>query len=240
MNTTDISSRLQELADADHAHFLASHIPHLDASTIIGARNPAMRKLARSLWKEDREAVERFLEDLPHDLFEENMLHAFFLDHVRDIKESFDLVERFLPFVDNWAVCDALNPGGFSTDLARVEQRATEWIASEHTYTRRFGVCMHIQHFLNDAFQPEFLTLVGGISSQEYYIHMVQGWYFATALALQPEATLPWLLEDRLSAPVRRKAIQKSIESFRVDEGTKDLLRAARAQIPRSPRKGVG
>lgn len=239
MTHEPIRRRLLALADEKNAAFAASLIPGLAPERILGCRNPALRALAKDLRLKEPEAVEDFLAELPHELHDEDMLHAFLLGLEPDPNSAFVQVESFLPHIANWAVCDGLSPRGFAKDLPRLESETERWLASEHTYTRRFGICMHMAHFLGERFRPEFLALIGGIESNEYYVQMAQGWYFATALAKQPEAALPWLVEDRLALPVRRKAIRKSIESFRVSEGTKALLRDVRAGIPRT-RGGAG
>lgn len=228
-----IRRRVLALADEGNARFAASLIPGLEPTRILGCRNPALRALAKELRKTEPEAVEAFLAELPHELHDEDMLHAFLLGLETKPDLALAKTQSFLPHVKNWAVCDALSPKGFTKDLGRLEFEAKRWLASEHTYTRRFGICMHMTHFLGEAFRPEFLALIGSLDSEEYYVHMAQGWYFATALAKQPEAALPWLVEDRLPTPVRRKAIQKSIESFRVPDETKTVLRRVRESLPR-------
>ncbi|MBJ2329452.1 DNA alkylation repair protein [Schaalia cardiffensis] len=228
-----IRRRLLALADEGNARFAASLIPGLEPTRILGCRNPALRALAKELCKTEPEAVEVFLAKLPHELHDEDMLHAFLLGLETKPDLALAKTQSFLPHVKNWAVCDALSPKGFTKDLGRLELEAKRWLASEHTYTCRFGICMHMTHFLGETFRPEFLALIGSLDSEEYYVHMAQGWYFATALAKQPEAALPWLVEDRLPTPVRRKAIQKSIESFRVPDETKTVLRRVRESLPR-------
>lgn len=228
-----IRRRLRALADEKNAAFAASLIPGLAPDRILGCRNPALRGLAKELRAREPEAVGEFLGELPHGLHDEDMLHAFLLGLEADPNSAFVQVESFLPHIANWAVCDGLSPRGFAKDLPRLESETERWLASERVYTRRFGICMYMAHFLGERFRPELLALIGGIESNDYYVQMAQGWYFATALAKQPEAALPWLVEERLPLPVRRKAIQKSIESFRVPDETKALLRRVRAGLPR-------
>lgn len=233
MTIASIRADLLALADEGNARFAASLIPGLNPERILGCRNPALRSLAKELHRSRPEEAESFLDDLPHELHDEDMLHAFLLGLERDPDEAFRRIEEFLPRVSNWAVCDGLNPVGLKKALGRLEAECERWISSGATYTRRFGICMHMQHFLGERFRPEFLALIGEVDSNEYYVRMGQGWYFATALAKQPEATLPWLMEDRLPTPVRRRAIQKSIESHRIPAETKALLKSVRVGLPR-------
>lgn len=237
MTIPSVRAAVLALADEGNAAFIAKLIPGLPLERVVGARNPGLRALAKELRRDRPDEAEAFLTDLPHGLHDENMLHAFLLGLERDPARSFRLVEAFLPFVDNWAVCDGLNPGGFARSLTRLEDEVERWLGSDALYTRRFGVCMLMQHFIGERFDVRFPALVGALDSSEYYIRMVQGWYFAEALARQPEAALPWFVEDRLAPDVRRKAIQKAIESYRIPDETKALLREVRATIPRARRR---
>ncbi|MDO4259238.1 MAG: DNA alkylation repair protein [Actinomycetaceae bacterium] len=233
---------LMDIADADNAAFVARLIPTIAPERIIGARTPNLRKLAKSLWKSRPTEASAFLNALPHALLEEDLLHAFFIGQEKDPDRAFALVNEFLPHVDNWAVSDSLSPKALATDIPRLEEEIRHWIAADQPlYTRRFGVCMLMEHFLGEHFHLKYHEWVASIESEEYYLHMVQGWYFATAMAKQPDHTEIWLTTDRLPVPVRRKAIQKSIESYRVDSEAKERLRAARATIPRAvkPRKSA-
>lgn len=236
MTIPSLREELLALADEGNAAFLAKLIPGLNPEAIIGARNPALRALAKKLLRERPDEALAFLAELPHGLHEENMLHSFLLGLEKSPDAAFSGVERFLPFVDNWAVCDSLAPAGFARDLERLEGEAEAWVGAgqQAPYTVRFGICMHMGHFLKEHFRPDFLSLIAGIASEEYYVRMAQGWYFAEALAKQPDSALPWFLEDRLPLPVRRKAIQKAVESYRIPSETKDVLRVVRAGLPRA------
>lgn len=239
MTIASIRSSLLALGDEKNAAFVAHLIPGLDPRVAIGVRTPELRALARQLLREHPEDARAFLADLPHELHEENMLHSFLLGQEQEADAAFDCVRTFLPYVTNWAVCDSLAPAGFAHDLDRLEREAEQWITARgpHTlYTRRFGVCMHMRHFLSERFRPEFLNLVASIDTGEYYLRMVVGWYFAEALARQPHAALMWLTQDRLELSLRRTAIRKAIESRKIPEETKALLRKVRDDLPRTER----
>lgn len=225
---------IDDLADPENAVFVARLIPTIDPARITGARTPALRARAKDLWRNHREDAVNFLDHLPHDFLEEDLLHGLLIALETDPEVVWRRVEEFLPHIDNWAACDIFSPKALATDLCRLEKAIRRWAeADQPLYTRRFAVCMLMEHFLSDNFRPEFHELVAGIESEEHYLQMVQGWWFATAMAKQPDATLPWLVEDRLSLPVRRKAIQKTIESLRVPPEVKDLLRQVRSSLPR-------
>lgn len=219
-----IRETLFSLRDEKFAAFQARLIPNVAPERIIGVRTPALRKLAKTL-RGSGEA-EEFLKALPHDFFEENNLHAFLLCEMKDFDACVQAVEDFLPYVDNWATCDQMSPGVFRKNKQALLPYIRCWIASERCYTRRFGTGMLMSHFLDEDFREEYLRLVSDKRSEEYYVNMMIAWYFATALAKQYEAALPYLENRRLDPWVHNKAIQKAVESFRVSDEHKACLRA--------------
>lgn len=219
-----IRETLFSLRDEKFAAFQARLIPNVAPERIIGVRTPALRKLAKTL-RGSGEA-EEFLKALPHDFFEENNLHAFLLCEMKDFDACVQAVEDFLPYVDNWATCDQMSPGVFRKNKQALLPYIRCWIASERCYTRRFGTGMLMSHFLDEDFREEYLRLVSDIRSEEYYVNMMIAWYFATALAKQYEAALPYLENRRLDPWVHNKTIQKAVESFRVSDEHKACLRA--------------
>ena len=219
-----IGETLFSLRDEKFAAFQARLIPNVAPERIIGVRTPALRKLAKTL-RGSGEA-EEFLKALPHDFFEENNLHAFLLCEMKDFDACVQAVEDFLPYVDNWATCDQMSPRVFRKNKQALLPYIRCWIASERCYTRRFGTGMLMSHFLDEDFREEYLRLVSDKRSEEYYVNMMIAWYFATALAKQYEAALPYLENRRLDPWVHNKTIQKAVESFRVSDEHKACLRA--------------
>ena len=219
-----IRETLFSLRDEKFAAFQARLIPNVAPERIIGVRTPALRKLAKTL-RGSGEA-EEFLKALPHEFFEENHLHAFLLCEMKDFDACVQAVEDFLPYVDNWATCDQMSPRVFRKNKQALLPYIRCWIASERCYTRRFGTGMLMSHFLDEDFREEYLRLVSDKRSEEYYVNMMIAWYFATALAKQYEAALPYLENRRLDPWVHNKTIQKAVESFRVSDEHKACLRA--------------
>ena len=217
-----IQERLFALRDETYAAFSAKLIPTVELDRFIGVRSPQLRSIAKGL----KNNASEFLLALPHRYHEENMLHAYLLCVGSDYATVVEQTERFLPFVDNWAVCDSLAPRAFARHKAELMPRIEKWMSAEHEYTVRFGIGTLMRHYLDADFRPEHLRRVAEIYRNEYYIKMMQAWYFATALAKQWDATLPML--DTLEPWVRAKSIQKAIESFRVSPDHKDLLRTLR------------
>ena len=221
-----VSERLFRLQDADYREFEAKLIPNVEKARIIGIRTPLLRAFAKDFAKE-AEAAE-FLAALPHHYLEENGLHAFLIEKIKDYDACIRALDAFLPFIDNWATCDSLSPACFKKNHARLRPDAARWMESEHLYTRRFGIGVLMGHFLDADFDPDDLRRVAEIETGEYYISMMQAWYFATALAKQYDAALPYLAERRLRPETHRRAVQKAIESRRLSEEQKAYLRTLR------------
>lgn len=217
-----IQERLFALRDETYAAFSAKLIPTVEPDRFIGVRSPQLRSIAKGL----KNNASEFLLALPHRYHEENMLHAYLLCVGSDYATVVEQTELFLPFVDNWAVCDSLAPRAFARHKAELMPRIEKWMSAEHEYTVRFGIGTLMRHYLDADFRPEHLRRVAEIYRNEYYIKMMQAWYFATALAKQWDATLPML--DTLEPWVRAKSIQKALESFRVSPDHKTLLRTLR------------
>ena len=223
---TDIQKKLFALQDTAYRDFTLPLLPDLAPERMIGVRMPAMRALAKELYRAG--TYEDFLASLPHAYHEENCLHAFLIGEIRDFDRCIKETERFLPFIDNWAVCDTLKPKCFRKNRAALLARIQVWLASMETYTLRFGVEMLMSHFLDEDFRPEYLDWVAAVQSEEYYVRMMVAWYFATALAKQYEAALPVLEQGRLQRWTHNKTIQKAVESFRVSDEHKQYLKTLR------------
>lgn len=223
---TAIQTRLFEAQDIPFREFNRKLLPTLEPDRVIGVRTPILRALAKEL--SGTAEAEAFLTQLPHSYFEEDQLHGFLLERIRDYDRVIAELDRFLPWVNNWATCDALSPSVFHRHLPQLKEQCKLWLSSPHLYARRFGVCMLMKHFLKEQFFPEALDWVSGLDTGEYYIHMVVAWYFATALAFQWERALPYLTEQQLDQATHNKTIQKAVESYRISPEQKEFLRTLR------------
>jgi 3-methyladenine DNA glycosylase AlkD len=219
-----IREELFKLRDGKYRDFQSRLIPTAAPETIIGVRTPELRRFAKELMK--RGNISPFLEALPHRYFDENQLHAFLLSELKDYGRCLEEVCRFLPYIDNWATCDQLSPKVFARHRGELIEEIRKWIRSGQTYTVRFGIGMLMQHFLDDGFDPVYPEMTVSIRSDEYYVNMMIAWYFATALAKQYEAVLPFLEEKRLAPWTHNKAIQKALESYRIKPEQKAYLRS--------------
>ncbi len=222
--TNEIRKELFVLQDTKYRDFQTRLIPTVDPDTVIGVRTPELRKYAKQLIK--REDIEEFLTHLPHQYFDENQLHAFILSEMKDYSECVDKVDRFLPFVDNWATCDQMSPKMFKKHRPELLKEVKRWIRSEETYTIRFGIGMLMEHFLDEDFDPAYPEMVAKIRSDEYYVNMMVAWYFATALAKQYKTVISYIEDQRLDVWTHNKAIQKSVESNRITPEQKMYLKS--------------
>ena len=218
-----IQKELFRLQDTTYRDFQSKLIPTVEKDTIIGVRTPQLRNYARQLFQ--TEQFSDFLSQLPHRYFDENQLHAFLISQIKDYTACIKEVNRFLPFVDNWATCDQMSPKCFGKHRDELIEEIRKWINAKETYTVRFGIGMLMQFFLDDSFKPEYLQLVASIRSEEYYIRMMVAWYFATALAKQYDAALAMIEKHRLDEWTHNKAIQKAVESSRITREQKMYLK---------------
>ena len=222
----EIVSRLRQRADEGYRAFHMRLVPNVEPARILGVRVPEVRALARSL--AGTPEAETFLRELPHEYYEENNLHAFLLERERDYGALIEGLNRFLPFVDNWATCDSLSPALFKKHPDGLPEQALQWMQSDQTYTVRFGIGVLMRYYLDEGFRPEYAERVAAVRSEEYYVRMMVDWYFATALAAREEDVLPDLTGRRLDPWTHRKAIQKAIESNRITPERKQFLRTLR------------
>ena len=219
---TELQKTLTVLSDPAYAAFQAKLVPTVGKERILGVRVPVLRRFAKEYAKtpESRE----FLHTLPHMTYDEDMLHALLLSGCGEFDRCVLLLDDFLPHVDNWAVCDALRPKVLGKDKERLLIQIRRWVASAHAYTCRFGIEMLMCGFLWDAFLPEQAAMVAGVKSEEYYVRMMMAWYFATALATQWDAVIPYIENHTLPAFVHQMTIRKACESFRITKEQKQYL----------------
>lgn len=225
----DIQAELFKLQDKDYRAFQLKLLPTVQPDSVIGVRTPELRRLAKVFVRSG--AAEAFLADLPHKYFDENQLQAFMLSELKDYEECVVKVAAFLPYVDNWATCDQMTPQVFKKHRRELLVWIRKWLAASDVYVRRFAIKMLMDHFLDEDFDLSYLEMTAQIRSEEYYVNMMIAWYFATALAKQYEAALPFLEEKRLAVWTHNKAIQKAIESRRITPAQKAYLRQLKIKM---------
>ncbi len=219
----NIKDKLFEMQDLEYKAFHSRLMPTISPETIIGVRTPALRKFAKEIAKYD--VVEDFIVDLPHKFYEENNLHGFLIEGIKDFDKCLAEVDRFLPYVDNWATCDMMRPKVFKKNPEGLLPKIEVWVASKETYTVRYGIGMLMTYFLEEHFELKYADAVAAVESEEYYVRMMVAWYFATALAKQWDAVIPYIENGVLEKWTHNKAIQKAIESYRITPEQKNYLR---------------
>ena len=252
MTHAELVKRLLAEQDLKYRDFHASLLPNIDKKSIIGVRVPTMRKIAKEFAASATPAdLGKFLDKLPHKYFEENQVHLFVVERTKDFDECLSRIEQFLPYIDNWAVCDGKAPKALLKDETRFLANIEKWLKSKHPYTVRFGVNMLMNYFLDERFDKKFLKWVAAIDenlfdddstgaaqsqkqaasvnaarpTDRYYVQMVIAWYMATALAKQWDAAFPYIKGRKLSPWIHAKSIQKACESYRITQEQKEILR---------------
>ena len=218
----NVTEKLFSMQDITYKAFHQKLMPTVETKRVIGVRTPVLRAFAKEFAKSDE--AEAFLHSLPHIYYEENNLHAFVVEQEKDFEKALVLAEQFLPYIDNWATCDMFFPKAFLKHPEEIYRKAVEWMASEHTYTVRYGIGIFMRMFLGERFSEGILEKVASLRSEEYYVNMMIAWFFATALDKQYGATVKYIEEQRLAPWVHNKAIQKARESLRIEKETKDYL----------------
>ena len=220
---TNVQTRLFKLQDLKYRDFHAKLMPTVNKEKIIGVRTPALRVFAKKYGKTDE--AKEYLQILPHQYYEENNLHGLLIEQIKDYDTCLEELERFLPYIDNWATCDMLAVKVGKKHLDTFIDEVYRWMESDHAYTIRFGISMLMRYYLEDAFQMEYPEKVAQIRSEEYYVNMMRAWYFATALAKQYDKILPFIEKQKLDVWTHNKTIQKAIESYRITPEQKEYLR---------------
>lgn len=224
--TADIRKALFEMQDREYRDFHSRLMPNIEKDRIIGVRTPILRKYAKSL----ADSVERqsFIADLPHFYYEENNLHAFFIEQERNFESSIAKIDEFLPYVDNWATCDMMSPKALAKNKPALYEKILLWIASDSEYTVRYGLKELMTHFLDKDFKPEYLEVAASVKLDKYYVKMMVAWFFATVLTKQYETALPYIENKKLSVWCHNKAISKACDSLRIDRVKKEYLKTLR------------
>ena len=245
MSPAELVKRLLAEQDLKYRDFHVSLLPNISKKSIIGVRVPTMRKIAKE-FASSATPVElgKFLDKLPHKYFEENQVHLFAVERIKDFDECVHRIEQFLPYIDNWAVCDGKSPKALLKDESRFYAKICEWLKSAKPYTVRFGVNMLMAFFLDDRFDKSQLKLVAAIDenlfddagraecpTDRYYVQMVIAWYMATALAKQWDSTFPYIKGRKLSPWIHNKTIQKACESYRITDAQKKILRGLKLEL---------
>ena len=223
---THLQEELFKLQDTVYRNFHSSLMPGVDKEAVIGVRTPVLRAFAKKFSK--TEEAEQFMTELPHKYYEENNLHMMLIAQIKDYDKCISETEKFLPHIDNWATCDSPLPKCFDKNKEDVLERAKNWIATDATYVKRFGMGVMMRLFLDEDFKEEYIQLVASVKSEEYYVNMMIGLDLAKGAGKEGDSAVPYNKEHRLSEWVHRKSIQKAVESYRITPEQKDYLKGLR------------
>lgn len=223
-----VQARLFEMQDLKYRDFHSKLMPTVDKEKIIGVRVPELRKFAKEFAK--TEEAKDFLKILPHKYYEENNIHAFLIEQIKDFDECVSALDNFLLYVDNWATCDMMTPKVFKKNTDKLLPKINEWLISDYAYEVRFAIGMLMKLYLDENFDEKYLKLVAGVKSDEYYINMMIAWYFATALAKQWKKALPYIENKSLDKWTHNKAIEKAVESYRITKEQKEYLKTLKVK----------
>ena len=224
-----IKKILFDSRDEKYKQFHSSLMPTIEQDKVIGVRMPSMRAIAKNLQKDEsfsKEETRAFLSELPHDYYEENILHALLISNDKEFDKTINEVNRFLPYIDNWAVCDTFAPKCFACHKDELWNHVEKWLCSNETYTVRFGIVTAMRYFLDDDFSLEKFEKVISVRSDEYYVNMAIAWYVSFALIKQYQAVLPYVQKRVLPPWVHNKSIQKACESYRIPDDKKTYLKS--------------
>lgn len=224
MNISEIEKLLFENQDLTYREFQAKLTPTVDISQMIGVRTPILRQIAKTVFKSGE--YEDFLNELPHKYYDEYNLHGFIISELKDYDKTVAYLEKFLPYVNNWATCDLLSPKCFKKNRDKLKIQIDKYLSSNEPFTIRFGIEMIMSHYLDEDFDEKFLEKVSKIRSEEYYVNMMIAWYFATALAKQYDKTVVYVENKSLDKWTHNKTIQKAVESYRITDEQKEYLRS--------------
>lgn len=218
----DIRQELFAAADPKYKAFHKKLIPDVQEDKIIGVRIPQLRKLGKKLESDD----------FAWDYYEEVMLHGFYIGYKKmEYSERLSLLDRFVPRIDNWAVCDCV-----CASLKFIEKKRTEFLQylkkymdSEKEYELRFAAVILMDYYLTDDYIDFSLNWLKSVKSEYYYVQMAVAWALCTAFTKYQDKVMPVLESKTLPKDVQNRTISKIRDSFRVDRNTKEYLKTLRA-----------
>lgn len=219
---TDIQKYLLSQADAKYRAFTLPLLPTVDEKTFIGVRLPIIKKYVKDI---DGKELKEFLDSLPHQYHEENILYAFILSNMKDYDEFIKYIDAFLPYVSNWSVCDTICNRHLYKHLDKLINEIYSWLKSKEIYRVRYAVKCLMNYYLGDEFKEEHLRKVEEVKLDDYYVKMMIAWYLATGLAKNYDQFIKAIEEHRFDTFTHNKAIQKAVESYRVSDEHKTYLK---------------
>lgn len=218
---------LKDNADETYAQFMRKLIPTIEKDRIIGVRTDKLRKFAKT----NTDLSKEFLKNLPHSFFEENQIHVFYLNEIKDFEILIRETERFLPYIDNWATCDALRPKIFKSHLNRLLPLIKKWIESEKPYTQRFAIGMLYKYFTDESFDEDKIKLAMSAKSNNYYVKMMKAWFLSEAAVKHFDLVYKYLKDETEDREIFQMTVQKIYDSRRIAKENKEKLKEYKKNI---------
>lgn len=223
-----IRKQMEQLAEPKFQQFTAKLLPGVEH--ILGVRLPLLRRMARQIAKGDWKT---YLCHASDDSYEEVMLQGMVVGYARgDLQEKREFLERFIPKIDNWSVCDS----ACSTIKLAKSQPEEFWeflqqyLNSREEFQIRFGLVQLLNYYVNEKYLSRVLEAVQQVYQEAWYVNMAQAWAISICYREFPEATLPVLKKNSLNDFTHNKAIQKITESLKVSGEKKELVKKLRRQ----------
>lgn len=224
MENNQIRKRLEELADEEYRKFHTGLCPK--SSEILGVRVPILRNFAKEIVKEGN--IEEYLENALDNSYEEILLQGMVLGLWKTNIENFSkYLEKFIPKINSWAVCD-VSVAGFKITKKNMEYMwdfLQKYLKSNKEFELRFAIVMLLDFYITDEYIDKVLQILNNIENDEYYVKMAIAWTLQVAFVKFPNETMKLLKNNKIDDWTYNKALQKIIESYRVDENTKNEIR---------------
>lgn len=209
--------------DGEYREFTLPLIPNIDKDSFLGVRLPLLKKFAKELSESERA---EFMDYLPHHYHEENVLHSLILSSIKDYDLFIKRIDEFLPFVNNWAVCDSVCNKHLEKHKDKLIKEIYKWLKSKEVYRVRYAIKCLMSYYLDESFSMEHLKKVEQVTLDDYYVKMMIAWYIATGLAKNYEDFIKSIEEKSFDVFIHNKAIQKAVESYRVSDEHKVYLKS--------------
>ncbi len=218
-----VDNRLNELKSNKQAEFSSSLTP--GSKPMLGVKIPELRKIAKQLARED---YNFFLKNAPEEYWEYQQLKAFTIGYIKtEVFEVTALADEFIPRLQDWSVNDSLCQN--FTIAKKSREQVWNWLMcyvdKDDEYSQRVVAVMMLSHFLVEEYIDRVLAVCDRLQNEGYYAKMAVAWCVATAYAKFPKQTHEYMLNNKLCDWTYNKAIQKMIESYRVCDGDKVVLR---------------
>ena len=230
INSQTVREEILRLAEQGNRSFVAGLHPGIEH--VLGVRIPDLRKLAKEIARADWRT---YLQTAPCTYMEERMLYGLVLGYVstaEGVDEYLEWVDRFVPMINSWSVCDSFAFAGGKRFIKIHEDRfwpyLMKWMNATGEYQIRFGVVMAFKYFIDEKHVDELLQQLQQINHNGYYVKMAVAWALSVCYLSFPEKTMAVCTEGRLDGQTIRMALQKMVDSYRVTEEDKRRIRELR------------